>query len=103
MYRLRLGSLSAVLVAAALFIAANFAPTDAADGRVLPAHVNAVYRVSFTALGKIGSFRFTSDIAGEVYTLSAEAKINTLDPLSGVMALSLGNPAKPCAQRLPIY
>jgi hypothetical protein len=181
MYRLRLGSLSAVLVAAALFIAANLAPTNAADGRVLPAHVNAVYRVSFTALGKIGSFRFTSDIAGEVYTLSAEAKINTyifgykgqmssagavpaaraqpasftygykqkvllgkkkvstlnlafdpagvsrvtfvppeklskdavpvspaqlksvLDPLSGVMALSLGNLAKPCEQRLPIY
>ena len=28
---------------------------------------------------------------------------NVLDPLSGVMALSLGNIAKPCEQRLPIF
>lgn len=28
---------------------------------------------------------------------------NVLDPLSGVMALSLGNPSNPCAQKLPIY
>src|SRR5688572_10958941 len=28
---------------------------------------------------------------------------NVLDPLSGVMALSMGNLANPCAQRLPIY
>jgi len=28
---------------------------------------------------------------------------NVLDPLSGVMALSIGNLANPCAQKLPIY
>jgi hypothetical protein len=28
---------------------------------------------------------------------------NVLDPLSGVMALSMGNLANPCAQKLPIY
>lgn len=147
----------------------------------LPANVDAVYRVSFTALGDIGHFHFNSKVNGDTYALSADAKIDTaifdyrgdmsskgvvtatgiqaqptdykygykqktflkkkkvktlniaftgprvskvtpddppspkaipvkaeqlkgvLDPLSGVMALSLGNIANPCAQKLPIY
>jgi Protein of unknown function (DUF3108) len=186
MYLLRLGAkraLKASLAPAVFLIscAATPAPAGPAQRSTLPAHVNAVYRISFTALGKIGTFRFKSDIAGEAYALSAEAKINTyifgykgqmssagavpaaqaqpanytysykqkalfgtkkvstltmafdpagvsrvtfvppeklsknavpvmpahlksvLDPLSGVMGLSLGNLAKPCEQRLPIY
>lgn len=152
-----------------------------ADKGPLPANVDAVYRVSFTALGDIGRFHFNSKINGDTYALSADAKIDTaifdyrgdmaskgaviasaisaepvdyvynykqktflkkkkvkainiafsgpsvskvtpfdppapkavpvkpeqlknvLDPLSGVMALSLGNAANPCAQKLPIY
>ena len=186
MYRLRLGAnraLTAALVPAILLIscAATVAPAFAGARQAAPAHVNALYRISFTALGDIGYFRFTSNIDGEAYTLSGEAKIKTtifkydgtmssagtvpaayarpaayefrykqkalfgkkkakslnvafdpdgvnkvtwvppeepwkkvvpvtpaqlksvLDPLSGVMALSLGNLAKPCEQRLPIY
>jgi len=153
----------------------------AADTRPLPAQVSAIYRISFGLLGEIGSFRFRSSIAGEAYSLVADAKIDTaifdysglmtstgsvlaavtkpadyrfrykqkallgkkkrrslniafngssvkdvtfvppdgpskkdipvtkdqlmnvLDPLSGVMALSLGNIGKPCDQRLPIF
>jgi hypothetical protein len=145
----------------------------------LPAQVKAVYRISFTALGDIGHFRFQSNIDGGDYALTADAKIDTaifdyrgdmksrggvygavtepaaydfsykqktflkkkkvkslniafagdsvskvtpadplspkavpvtkshlkqvLDPLSGVMALSLGNLSRPCDQKLPIY
>ena len=182
MYRLRLGAnraLTAALIPAVLLI--SYAAAVAAERQRVPAHVDALYRISFTALGNIGYFRFKSDIAGEVYTLSGEAKIDTaifdyngkmssagavpaarpqpadykfsykqkalfgkkkakslniafdpagvskviwvppeepwkkvvpvtpaqlksaLDPLSGVMALSLGNLARPCDQRLPIY
>ncbi len=186
MYRLRLGAnraLTAALVPAVLLLscAATVAPAFAGERQPVPAHVNALYRISFTALGDIGYFRFKSNIDGEAYTLSGEAKIDTtifkydgkmssagavpaahtqpadykfsfkqkvlfgkkqaksvdmtfndgavrnvtlvppdepwrkvvpvtpahlksvLDPLSGVMALSLGNLAEPCEQRLPIY
>lgn len=146
---------------------------------VLPAQVTATYKISFTALGDIGHFRFQSNIDGSAYNLTADAKVDTaifdyrgdmkshggvfgaatepadynfnyrqktflkkkkvkslniafvgdsvskvtpedplspkavpvtaahlkrvLDPLSGVMALSLGNLARPCDQKLPIY
>jgi hypothetical protein len=147
----------------------------------IPASVDAIYRINFTALGDIGHFHFHSTIAGESYNLVADAKIDTtffdyrgdmssrgtvrptgiaarpedyvyiykqktfpkkkkvktlniafagdgvgkvtpedplpaqavqvapaqlknvLDPLSGVMTLSLVNSATPCEQRLPIY
>jgi hypothetical protein len=35
--------------------------------------------------------------------VTSEQLKNVLDPLSGVMALSMGNLANPCAQKLPIY
>ena len=150
-------------------------------GGQLPATVDAVYRIKFTALGDIGHFHFKSTVNGEAYALAADAKIDTaifdyrgnmssngavpsrtprpvdykfnykqktflkkkklralniafnggavskvtfqphdelsakavpvtpeqlksvLDPLSGVMALSLTDIAKPCSQKLPIY
>jgi hypothetical protein len=153
---------------------------QAALGAV-PATVDAVYRINFTALGDIGHFHFKSTVSGDAYTLVADGKIDTaifdyrghmksrgsviatgtgtqpadytynykqktflkkkrlknlnitfngtavatvtppenlsppyvlvkpehlrnvLDPLSGVMALSIGNLANPCAQKLPIY
>lgn len=173
----------AALVPIALMLGAGLGSGSAvgADKAPLPANVDAVYRVSFTALGDIGHFHFNSKINGDTYALSADAKIDTaifdyrgdmaskgaviastisaepvdyiynykqktflkkkkvkalniaftgpavskvtpfdppspkavpvkpeqlknvLDPLSGVMALSLGNPANPCAQKLPIY
>jgi hypothetical protein len=150
--------------------------------QVLPANVSAVYRISFGVLGDIGHFRFKSEIAGESYVLTADAKIDTsifdyagsmrsngavlratvtkpagykfkyrqkaifgkkkvralsmdfndtgvkdvsfvppdppspkaipvtseqlksaLDPLTGVMALSLGDIDHPCDRRLPIF
>ena len=43
----------------------------------LPAHVVASYKISFGVLGNIGSFRFRSDVNGEAYNLSANAKIDT--------------------------
>ena len=43
----------------------------------MPAYVDALYRISFTALGDIGHFRFTSNVNGEAYTLSGDAKIDT--------------------------
>jgi uncharacterized protein DUF3108 len=43
----------------------------------LPANVDAVYGISFTALGNIGHFHFNSTIAGESYKLVADAKIDT--------------------------
>jgi hypothetical protein len=184
---LRLGAkraLTAPLAPAVLVISCavtNPAPAGSAERQTLPTHVNAVYRISFTALGKIGTFHFKSDITGDVYALSADAKVSTyifgykgqmssagtlpaaqaqpanytysykqkalfgtkkvstlnmafdpagvsrvnfvppeklsknavpvlpshlksvLDPLSGIMALSLANLAKPCEERLPIY
>jgi hypothetical protein len=150
-------------------------------GGPLPAHVIASYKISFGVLGKIGTFSFKSDVSGEVYNLSADAKIDTsvfdyngamtsvgsvlvnapvpsnytfrfkqkailssakskmvnigfdpagvrsfnwvppddyppgfihvspaqlrdvLDPLSGVMSLSVGDIAHPCDRRLPIF
>jgi Protein of unknown function (DUF3108) len=152
-----------------------------AKSEVLPAQVQAVYRITFGLLGEIGTFKFSSGIEDEAYTLSAKAKIDTavfdyagfmtstgsvfsatarpgdysfrykqkavlskkkvkslsiafdrkgvkdvvfvpperpspkaipvtqkqlenvLDPLSGVMALSLGSLDRPCEQRLPIF
>jgi hypothetical protein len=147
----------------------------------LPATVDATYRINFTALGDIGHFHFISNINGETYNLSADARVNTaifeydagmgsrgtlaagktkpaghnfsyrqktllkkkkkgaltmafdgaavtnvsfvppyspstkaipvtqdqlksvLDPLSGVMTLSLVKASDPCVQKLPIY
>ena len=48
----------------------------ASDGP-LPVNVDAVYRVSFTALGEIGHFHFNSKIDGDAYDLKADAKIDT--------------------------
>lgn len=164
----------------ALFLAGG-AAAQRAPGRPLPANVDAVYRISFTALGNIGHFQFNSQVSGDSYRLTANAKIDTaifdykgdmksegvitpagiqaqprdytfhyrqktflkkkkikalniafngpavravtppdplspkavpvtpeqlrnvLDPLSGVMALSLADISKPCEQKLPIY
>jgi hypothetical protein len=182
MYRLRHGAngaLTAALVAVVLLL--TNAMAMAAGRGPVPVQVNALYKVSFTALGKIGHFRFTSKMEGDAYKLTGEANVDTavfdysgkmkssgdapdahtrpagyrfsfqqkalfgkkkakslqiqfnpsgvsnvawvppeepwkkvvpvkpehlksvLDPLSGVMALSLGDLAKPCDQRLPIY
>ena len=172
---------SAVNAMAFGLLAAGIGPATAAGKGPLPTNVDAVYRVSFTALGDIGHFRFNSKIDGDAYTLTANAKIDTtmfdyrgdmaskgavtatsvsaqpadynytykqktflkkkkvkalniafsgpsvakvtpadppapqavpvtseqlksvLDPLSGVMALSLGDLADPCTRKLPIY
>jgi hypothetical protein len=173
----------AALVPAALAVAASatIATAQRSGAGTLPATVDAVYRISFTALGDIGHFHFNSKVDGDAYALTADGKIDTaifdyrgdmksggaviasgtraqpvnytynykqktflkkkklkaltiafngpsvasvtppdplsaahvqvtadhlksvLDPLSGVMALSIGNLANPCAQRLPIY
>jgi Protein of unknown function (DUF3108) len=186
MYRVRLGArwaCRAALVVPLLllaFPAAALSPAQA-DAGVLPTQVSAVYRISFGLLGDIGAFRFKSFIAGDTYSLTANAKIDTtvfnylgsmtssglvhasvarpegyqfhyrqkvllgkkkvrslaiafdgsgvkdvtfvppdppsrkaipvtkeqlrsaIDPLTGVMALSLGNIKRPCDQRLPIF
>lgn len=182
-FRFRRGALGALaLVPVTLLVFGDVSVGAAAAGKgPLPVNVDAVYRVSFTALGDIGHFQFNSKIDGDAYTLSANAKIDTaifdyrgdmaskgavtetgvtarpadytynykqktflkkkkvktlniaftgpsvgkvtpydppshkavpvtpeqlknvLDPLSGVMALSLGSMSNPCAQRLPIY
>lgn len=175
--------LAGALLAPVLMAAAGSSKTFA-EGQiraVLPASVDAVYKVSFTALGDIGQFRFSSNIEGDTYRLTANAKIDTpifdyrgnmashgavagigattvpanyafdykqktllkkkknkainiafndgavrqvtpfdppspkaipvtpaqlrnvLDPLSGVLALSLVEAQRPCAQKLPIY
>jgi hypothetical protein len=39
----------------------------------------------------------------KVVPVTADQLRNVLDPLSGVMALSLGNSARPCDQKLPIF
>jgi hypothetical protein len=173
------GRLAALIPAVLILTAA--APALAQRATPLPATVDATYRINFTALGDIGHFHFISNINGEVYNLSADARVNTaifeydagmgsrgtlaagktkpaghnfsyrqktllkkkkkgtlnmafdgatvsnvsfvppdspstkaipvtpdqlksvLDPLSGVMTLSLVNAASPCVQRLPIY
>lgn len=173
---------AALLPATSILLAgAGLATEMAASKGPLPVNVDAVYRVSFTALGEIGHFHFNSKINGDDYELKADAKIDTaifdyrgdmaskgavtesgvaaqpsnyrynykqktflkkkkvkglniafkddavskvtpfdppspsavqvkpdqlkrvLDPLSAVMALSLGNISKPCDQKLPIY
>ena len=43
----------------------------------LPATVDAVYRISFTALGDIGHFHFNSQVNGDTYALVADGKIDT--------------------------
>jgi hypothetical protein len=179
----RAAQAAAALFPAILALSAAVAGTDAAaaDKAPLPANVDAVYRVKFTALGNIGNFHFNSKIDGDTYTLTANGKIDTtmfdyrgdmsskgavatsgisarpadytygykqkyflkkkklkslniafagssvskvtppdppapsavpvtaehlknvLDPLSGVMALSLGSQTDPCTRKLPIY
>jgi Protein of unknown function (DUF3108) len=188
MYRVRLGANRAhcgALVGTLLllvFAAPIRTPlhADPAPSAPLPLEVRALYKVSFSLLGDIGTFRFRSTVNGEVYALSAESKIDTaifdysgamtsmgsvstsakpgtyqfsykqkailgkkkarsldmafdqsgvkdikfvppdppskkaipvtqeqlrnvLDPLTGVMALSMGPIARPCEQRLPIF
>jgi Protein of unknown function (DUF3108) len=171
--------LSALLLLPAAI--ASTPPTQAGSGGPLPAHVVASYKITFGLLGNIGSFRFRSDVNGEAYNLSADAKIDTavfdyngvmtsigsvfsavtkpshytfqfkqkaflssskskslgigfdptgvrdvrwappddfpggfipatkeqlrnvLDPLTGVMSLSVGDTARPCDRRLPIF
>jgi hypothetical protein len=176
--------LIATLIGATI-LGSAFAPVVQAESAKragqLPAQVKAVYRISFGMLGEIGTFKFSSGIEDEAYTLTAQARIDTavfdyagfmtstgsvfstdakpadytfrykqkavlskkkakslsiafdrkgvkdvvfvpperaspkaipvteeqlqnvLDPLSGVMALSLGNLDRPCEQRLPIF
>ena len=169
------------LVSAALMLACGTSAGLAQRPGPLPVTVDAVYRISFTALGDIGHFHFNSNLKGGAYNLAADAKINAtifkydanmgsqgslvegktqpashvfsyrqktflkkkknkalnitfsgpavsnvtfvppdgvspkaipvtpeqlknvLDPLSGVMALSLAGGAEPCKQKLPIY
>lgn len=183
-YRFALRSqhgLRALLSASLVLVIAASGAFAQRSQRTLPANVDAVYRISFTGLGDIGHFHFTSNVNGEAYTLAADAKIDTaifdykgnmsgsgtvpanmprptgyafefrqktflkkkkirslqiafdgpavskvtfvppedlspkaipvtpeqlknvLDPLSGVMAVSLADLAKPCALKLPIY
>jgi hypothetical protein len=185
-YRVRLGAVlarCAALVSPLLLLSSQLSlvPAAHADPGVLPTQVSAVYRISFGLLGDIGAFQFKSYIAGEAYSLTANAKIDTaifdylgsmassgfvhssvakpedyrfhyrqkallgkkkdrslaiafdgsgvkdvtfvppdppsrkvipvtkeqlkraLDPLTGVMALSLGNIKRPCDQKLPIF
>ena len=174
-------TLTALVPAALILAGAATSGSAQRAGGQMPASVDAVYRITFTALGEIGHFRFKSAVNGEAYALTAEAKIDTaifdyrgnmssngavpvrtprpvdykfsykqktflkkkkvkslniafdgggvskvtftphdelsakavpvtpeqlknaLDPLSGVMALSLTDIAKPCSQKLPIY
>lgn len=179
----RAGLLAAILTAlTASSVQADPEP-GVASSDYLPSRVVAVYRVEFGLLGDIGFFKFTSDLKGDDYTLSAHAKIDTavfdysgkmsstgsihaadakpqrhefgwrqkaflskkkikslsidfdrtgatdvefvppedrskkkgivhvtdedlrnvLDPLSGVLALSVGDMDRPCDRRLPIF
>ena len=173
--------LRALLPAALVLTVATCGAIAQKAPRILPANVDAVYRISFTGLGDIGHFHFASNLKGEAYALTADAKIDTaifdykgnmsgggtlagntprpagyafeyrqktflkkkkirslhmafdgsgvskvtfippdelspkaipvkpeqlknvLDPLSGVMAVSLADLAKPCDLKLPIY
>lgn len=42
-------------------------------------------------------------LSPQAIRVTSEQLKNVLDPLSGVMALSIGNISDPCAQKLPIY
>jgi hypothetical protein len=178
----RRGPAAALLSALLLLpLAIGFALPARAGSGPLPAHVVASYKISFGVLGKIGTFSFKSDVNGDAYNLSADAKIDTtvfdyngamtstgsvlstvakpsyytfrfkqkailssakskslgigfdqtgvsnvkwlppddrpkglipvtreqlrnvLDPLTGVMSLSIGDTAHPCERRLPIF
>ncbi|MES1180048.1 MAG: DUF3108 domain-containing protein, partial [Hyphomicrobium sp.] len=68
------GRLAAVLLLPLSF--GSGLPAGAGSGP-LPAHVVASYRISFGVLGKIGTFNFKSDVNGDAYNLSADAKIDT--------------------------
>jgi hypothetical protein len=174
---------TAALLSALLLLAAASAspPAQAGSAGPLPARVVASYKITFGVLGNIGSFNFRSDVNGDAYNLSADAKIDTavfdyngamtstgnvlaaitkpayytfrfkqkallssskskslgigfdqtgvrdvrwvppddfpagfipvtkeqlrnvLDPLTGVMSLSVGDTARPCDRRLPIF
>ena len=176
------GGRAAALLSTALVLGALVPASPACAGAgPLPAHVFASYKISFGVLGNIGTFRFRSDVNGESYVLSADAKIDTavfdykgamtsigsvlstvtkpshytfqfkqkallsssqakslgigfdttgvkevkwvppqdippgfipvtkeqlrdvLDPLTGVMSLAVGDTARPCDRRLPIF
>lgn len=182
----RRACLAALLSTLLLLPVAMFlAPPAQAGSAKLPSHVTALYKITFGILGDIGFFRFKSDVDGEDYNLSADAKIDTtvfdyngtmtstgnvfsavfsavtkpshytfqfkqkallssskkkslgigfdqtgvrevrwvppddfpdgfipvtkeqlrnvLDPLTGVMSLSVGDTARPCERRLPIF
>ena len=174
------GGRAAALLSTALVLGA-LVPASPARAGPLPAHVFASYKISFGVLGNIGTFDFRSDVNGETYVLSADAKIDTavfdykgamtsigsvlstvtkpshytfqfkqkallsssqakslgigfdttgvkevkwvppqdippgfipvtkeqlrdvLDPLTGVMSLAVGDTARPCDRRLPIF
>ena len=79
MYSLRLRAkrvLTAPLVPTAILISCAASTAGSAERAMLPAHVDATYRVNFTALGKIGSFHFKSDITGDAYALTGHAKVS---------------------------
>ena len=68
----------AALVPAALVLAGGATGGSAQRaGGQMPATVDAVYRITFTALGDIGHFHFKSTVNSEAYTLAADAKIDT--------------------------
>ena len=75
--RLAASGRSATLAAGLLVAAAGLGPAVGAQRGTLPANVDAVYRISFTALGDIGRFHFNSKIDGDAYALAADAKIKT--------------------------
>ena len=64
------------LFPAALMLACGTSAGWAQRTGPLPATVDAVYRISFTALGDIGHFHFNSNLNGGAYSLAADAKIN---------------------------
>ncbi len=71
-------ALAALVPAALLACTASFGWAQRVGVlRTLPATVDAVYRINFTALGDIGHFQFKSVLNGDAYTLSADARINT--------------------------
>jgi hypothetical protein len=74
-----MGVLAALLPAALVLLGsatAGWAQQRAHSG-LLPANVDAVYRIKFTALGEIGHFHFNSTINGDGYTLAADARVKT--------------------------
>ena len=79
----------AVLLSAflAALLASPTGQSASAAPRTLPAQVSATYKISFTVLGDIGTFQFSSSIDGEAYTLAADATIDTaVFDYNGVMA-----------------